>query len=120
MQNPFYYSNYPFTNIPNSFYSLNRSMRNIPIRSTFNFNTFLESAQKGINTINQIIPLYKQIKPIYSEAKNSLQSVTKYLKNFQKKIPNMNRNANNSYTSTNTNSNFNTFHSNNGPSTPFF
>lgn len=44
-----------------------------------NFNSLIQSAQKGINTINQIIPLYKQVKPIYTQAKSSLQGLKKYI-----------------------------------------
>ena len=41
--------------------------------------SLIQSAQKGINTINQIIPLYKQVKPIYTQAKSSLQGLKKYI-----------------------------------------
>lgn len=77
MPNMFYYSQNPYyRNIPNSFYSFYpRMARNV--RGSFNFNSMLQSAQKGINTINQIIPLYKQIKPIYQQAKSSFDGLKK-------------------------------------------
>ena len=79
MRNNFYYSYNPYyRNIPNSFYSyIPRSSRTIA--SGMNFNSLIQSAQKGINTINQIIPLYKQVKPIYTQARSSLQGLKKYI-----------------------------------------
>ena len=79
MQNYFYFNRNPYiNNIPKAFYSFqNQASRNI-VSSSFNFNTLLNTAQKGINTINQIIPMYKQIKPIYQQAKSSFNSIKKY------------------------------------------
>ncbi len=79
MRNNFYYSYNPYyRNIPNSFYSyIPRSSR--VITSGMNFNNLIQSAQRGINTINQLIPLYKQVKPIYTQAKSSLQGLKKYI-----------------------------------------
>ncbi len=79
MRNNFYYPYNPYyRNIPNSFYSyIPRATRQA--LSPFNMGSLIQSAQKGINTINQIIPLYKQVKPIYTQAKSSLQGLKKYI-----------------------------------------
>lgn len=115
MNNYFYYSRNPYIqSIPQVFYGLNRQMIRPNIGSSFNFNSLLTSAQKGINTINQIIPLYKQVKPIYQQAKSSFSTIKKYIK-FPINQPQVNK----TYTYKSTNSNFN-YHTNKGPSTPYF
>lgn len=121
MQNYFYFNRNPYINsIPRAFYSFqNQTSRNI-VSSSFNFNSLLNTAQKGINTINQIIPMYKQIKPIYQQAKTSFNSIKKYINFpiFNQQNPNTNRTYSYSNTETNNQSNIN--YENKGPSTPYF
>lgn len=115
MNNFFYYSRNPYIeNIPRTFNSLNQQLSRTNISSSFNFNSLLNTAQKGINTINQIIPLYKQVKPIYQQAKTSLSSFQKY---FKKNVPN--RNTTTFYSTFKPSSNTN-YYQNKGPSTPYF
>lgn len=117
--NYFYYSQNPYVrNFPQSFYSFSNQFIKNPVRNGLNFNSLITSAQKGINTINQIIPLYKQIKPIYSQAKNSFASLKKYIR-FPSNN-NINRNSKTNYSSSQTNSNYTFKYSNNGPSEPFY
>ena len=40
--------------------------------SKFSFTGILDNASKTINTINQIVPLYNQVKPMISNAKTAL------------------------------------------------
>lgn len=121
MPNMFYYSQNPYyRNIPNSFYSFYpRMARNV--RGSFNFNSMLQSAQKGINTINQIIPLYKQIKPIYQQAKSSFDGLKKYIVPRARRTASTSRMQDNRvYEERRTNS-ASTFNYNQaGPSDPFF
>ena len=123
MQNYFYFNRNPYiNNIPRAFYSFqNQASRNI-VSSSFNFNTLLNTAQKGINTINQIIPMYKQIKPIYQQAKSSFNSIKKYLNFpiFNQRNANRNNTSTYSFNQNNTNAQSNINFENNGPSSPFF
>lgn len=119
MQNYFYYPFNPYQRgLPNLFYSsVSKASRNIT--PTFNLSSFITKAQRGINTVNQIIPLYKQVKPMYSQAKNSYEGIKKFFNNgiFNKKSNNsIQQNLNNENT-INKNENF---YQNNGPSSPFF
>ena len=123
MQNYFYFNRNPYlNNIPKAFYSFqNQTSRNI-VSSSFNFNTLLNTAQKGINTINQIIPMYKQIKPIYQQAKSSFNSIRKYLNFpiFNQRNTNINSSSTYTFNQNNTNTQSNINFENNGPSSPFF
>ena len=124
MRNMFYFNISPmYRNIPNSFYSYYPRINRGLISSGLNFQSMIQTAQKGINTINQIIPLYKQVKPIYSQAKNSFNSLKKYfVKKPTKPTSNHNLKDNSVYTtSSNTKNEANDFiYTNNGPSSPFF
>ena len=123
MRNMFYF-NFPpvYRNIPNSFYSYYPKVSRGLISSGLNFQTMIQTAQKGINTINQIIPLYKQVKPLYSQAKTSFNYLKKYfVKTPVKKSQATTLKDNSVYASTNENSNSTNFiYENNGPSSPFF
>jgi hypothetical protein len=115
MNNYFYYSRNPYIeSIPSSFYNINRQLIRPSFSNGFNFNYLLTTAQKGINTINQIIPLYKQVKPIYQQAKTSFNTIKKYIK------PTMNKTIKESKQVYNTvqNSSFN--YQSKGPSKPYF
>ncbi|MGN1294767.1 MAG: hypothetical protein ACI4U5_00020 [Bacilli bacterium] len=95
-----------------SFYRTFRSIAP-PVRTNgFTIEKILSRTQRSINTINQIIPLYKQVKPIYNQGKNMVKSFASFInKSFGQPI---NRNSENK---TNTTS-FNRY--NNGASNPFF
>ena len=124
MRNMFYF-NYPpmYRNIPNSFYSYYPKVSRGIISSGLNFQNMIQTAQKGINTINQIIPLYKQVKPIYSQAKNSFGSLKKYFVKKPVKPTNTNSLKDNAIYEANTEKNTSSssfIYENKGPSSPFF
>ena len=58
-----------------------------------NLSKILNSTQRGINTINQIIPIYKQVKPIYAQFISWSSSILGFIggesvKNTQNKYQN--------------------------------
>lgn len=68
--------------------------------SKFSLTGILDNASKTINTINQIVPLYQQVKPIFSNAKTAL-NIFKNVKNINN-IPtnNIPDNSNNNQNTT--------------------
>ena len=63
-----------FYRYPNSviYPRFNTSIRKV---STLNLGKILETTQRGINTINQIVPIYKQISPV-------IKKVSAFTKSF--------------------------------------
>lgn len=66
-------------NVIPSFYRSFRSVVPTPRASGFTLEKILSRTQRSINTINQIIPLYKQVKPIYNQGKNMVKSVASFI-----------------------------------------
>ena len=64
MYNQFPYSS--FSNSPySSFASPSNAMLNTLGKKPFNWDLFLNNAQRTLNVINQAMPLYNQVKPIF-------------------------------------------------------
>lgn len=60
MYNQIPYTNYPFSNSQNGINSLlGVSKKN------FNWDTFLNNAQRTLNVINQAMPIYNQVRPMF-------------------------------------------------------
>lgn len=74
---------FPFgvPNITNSIGTTLNTAKTIGTASKFSFTGILENASKTINTINQIVPLYQQVKPMFSNAKTAL-NIFKNVKNI--------------------------------------
>lgn len=72
------YSPYPPVSIPRQRTYIN------PLngRRTTSFKTLISGAEKSVDTISSIIPLYKKVKPVLDQGKTMLTSVTSF---FSKK-----------------------------------
>lgn len=62
-----------------SFYRTFRSVVPQARVSSFSIEKIISRTQRSINTINQIIPLYKQVKPIYNQGKNMIKTVATFI-----------------------------------------
>ena len=62
-----------------SFYRTFRSVVPQARVSSFSIEKIISRTQRSINTINQIIPLYKQVKPIYNQGKNMVKTVATFI-----------------------------------------
>ena len=81
-----------------SYYSINRDYPrsiiyprfNTRVRtpSVINLSKILDTTQRGINTINQIVPIYKQVTPIFKQVANFSKSVNSFLFRKQNNIKN--------------------------------
>ena len=71
MRNQFY--RYPNSVIYPRF---NSSIRKV---SSFNIGKILETTQRGINTINQIVPIYKQVTPVIKKVSSFTKSFSSFL-----------------------------------------
>lgn len=76
-------SKFPFSvpNVANNITNTLGSVNTLGTASKFSLTGILEGASKTINTINQIVPLYQQVKPIFSNAKTAL-NIFKNVKNI--------------------------------------
>jgi hypothetical protein len=59
-------------NLANNLSSFSNAASTISKASKFSFASILDNASRTVNTINQIIPLYQQVKPMISNAKTAL------------------------------------------------
>ena len=79
----------PNPNFNRGYYSLNRDYprsiiyprfnTRIKTPSVINLTKILDTTQKGINTINQIVPIYKQVTPIFKQVANFSKSINSFL-----------------------------------------
>ena len=82
-RNSLFTNSIPF-NVPNMANNLNTFSNVSKITKTlpkFSFSGILDNASRTVNTINQIIPLYNQVKPMVSNAKTAL-NIFKNVKNI--------------------------------------
>lgn len=49
-------------------------------RNKFSITSIITNLEKTVSTINQVIPIYKEVKPLVSSSKNLLTNVTSYFK----------------------------------------
>ena len=76
-------SSLPF-NVPstiNTMSNISNTSKLLKGTSKLSFTGILDNASKTINTINQIVPLYQQVKPMFSNAKTAL-NIFKNVKNI--------------------------------------
>ena len=68
----------PMYRYPNSiiYPRFNSSIKKV---SSLNLAKFLETTQRGINTINQIVPIYKQISPVIKKVSSFTKSFSGFL-----------------------------------------
>lgn len=88
----------PFASAGSSF--VNRAATNgiftKSLANRFSLSGLLNGAQKTIGTINQIVPLYNQVKPMISNSKTLISAAANFTKNnFKNKRFNNNTNTNN-------------------------
>ncbi len=81
MYNPNFNYNYPYRN-PINIPSQRTHINPLNGRKSFSMSQMISSAEKSVDTISSIIPLYKKVKPIIDQGKSMLSSVTNY---FNKK-----------------------------------
>ena len=65
------YNNFPYQafNTPyNSIGNINNAGNFLGIAKKFNWDSFLNNAQRTLNVINQAMPIYNQVKPIFRNA----------------------------------------------------
>ena len=82
-RNSLFSNSIPF-NVPNMANNLNTFSNVTKLSKTLpklSFTGILDNASRTVNTINQIIPLYNQVKPMISNAKTAL-NVFKNVKNI--------------------------------------
>lgn len=123
MYNSYYYG--PFYNnrmvYPNSFRGIRypRLTSQIVKPTSINLTKILDTTQKGINTVNQIIPIYKQVKPVFSQVSTYTKKISSFInKNFMRGPINQNHEELNNKTTKNSQ---NTIHKNNTQaSSPFY
>ena len=83
---------------------------------TINLSKIIDTTQRGINTINQIVPLYKQVTPIINQATKFTKSISSFLFNRNQK-----RNQNNDINKeTNRNNNQEDYRVQDNENNPFF
>ena len=77
-----------------------RSISNTLVKTPkISFNGLIVNLEKTVSTINQVIPLYNQVKPLITDSKNLLKGVGKYFKRSNTSK----NNINNATTTNNTN-----------------
>lgn len=89
---------------------------NTPIRKvpSINLSKILETTQRGINTINQIVPIYKQVTPIVKQVGSFTKSISSFFSNgFQRQTNNPNNNSNTTFIKEE-------YRQNSNPNNPFF
>lgn len=85
-----------------------------------NLSKILETTQKGINTINQIVPIYKQVTPIVKQFGNFTKSISSFINNgFRNSSSNSSLKENNINPTTLNQSN-DDYRNNSNPGTPYF
>lgn len=94
---------------------------NVPIRkaSTINLSKILETTQRGINTINQIVPIYKQVTPIVKQVSNFTKSFTSFISNGFRTTSNSNKSNIDQDIKTSSYQN-SEYRNNSSPNNPFF
>ena len=94
--------------------------------SKFSFNGIITNLEKTVSTINQVIPLYTQVKPLINNSKTIFSTASKYFK--RKNISSNNYTRNNNVinveiketTNQNKKEDFSSFINTNKPNKPFF
>lgn len=112
----------------NTFSRSNGLLSRLGSTSKFNLSSFLTGAQKTIGTVNQIVPLYNQVKPLFQNSKVLLNVVNSFKKdNNSKGLFSLKRNKNqpiyqNNVTPTDNKKEekHSSFKDENSPSKPFF
>lgn len=94
-----------------------RFNREINKRTTLNLSKILDTTQRGINTINQIVPLYKQVTPIIKQVSSFTKSINSFL--FRKRTNSRNNVEENNINESIKNDNF-SYREQNYENTPFF
>lgn len=91
---------------------------NTPIKTKpiINLSKILDTTQRGINTINQIVPLYKQVTPIIKQVSTFTKSIGNmfFLRNQN------NNNVERQYEDNNSSNNAQDYRKNENNSNPFF
>ncbi len=64
----------------NNYYPFYNQYNNRTNFKRFNLSNFLNSTQKALNLVNQVIPIVYQLKPLYKNAKTALK-VANIIKN---------------------------------------
>lgn len=113
----------PNPNLRNTYYFRNQEFPrsiiyprfNSPIRKQpiINLSKILDTTQRGINTINQIVPIYKQVTPIIKQMSNFTKSFSSFI--FKRNNINTNNNQVNPSSKIQED-----YRSTSNPSTPFF
>ena len=110
----FYHNPIPNRNFPNTiiYPRFNKIVSRNP---SLNITKILDTTQRGINTINQIVPLYKQVTPIIKQVANFTKSINSYLFKRGSKIEN-----NNIKNTTSNSDNQSSYRTQDNENTPFF
>lgn len=90
----------PFSvpNMANNATAFSSSSNLLKGASKFSFTGFLDNASKTVNTINQILPIYNQVKPMVSNAKTALNIFKNVNKINNVETPSSNEQNNSSIT----------------------
>lgn len=84
-QSNYYPNYYSAVNIP----SRRTFVNPINGRKSMNMTQMIANAEKSVDTISSLIPLYQKVKPVIEQGKTMLNSVTSFFSNNQKKKTNV-------------------------------
>ena len=87
----FYQNNFTSRNFPNSII-YPRFNKMINRTSSINLPKIIDTTQRGINTINQIVPLYKQITPIIKQVTSFTKSINSFIFKRNSRVNNNSQN----------------------------
>ncbi len=79
MQNYDFYNNFNFNRPYPKTIIYPRFNKQVNRNPSFNLSKIIDTTQRGINTINQIVPLYKQVSPIIKQVSTFTKSISAFL-----------------------------------------
>lgn len=68
--------------MPNSFFRpfMTNSIIKNSVKSNISITSIITNLEKTISTINQVIPIYKEVKPLVTSSKGVINGITSYFK----------------------------------------